>query len=436
MVDTKLTTACTDGQILEASSGNFVCANAASGGDWTKTVNDLSYIAGSVSIGTASQEASALLQIASTTKGFLPPRMTTTQRDAIASPATGLILFNTTDNNHQFYNGSLWSSLGGGSSTGLVGTFPTATCPTGWIVADGSAISRTTYASLFSSLSTMYGVGDGSTTFNLPDYRGQFLRGHDNGAGLDPDAGSRTDRGDGTTGDVVGSKQADGIGSHTHDINNSSGGAVNGSLGHAGANNNGSNSGRDTENTGTNIGNETRPTNVNVTYCVNYSAAIASGSGYSADGSTPLTGNIKLNDNYLSNDGGDEGIRIDDAGNVGIGSATPTTKLDVVGTVTATALAGDGAAITNLDSQFKIVYGSFSWSTTADGSTWDDVSTADCGAGYQVISCSFRHDYDRSKVSNLCDKYWSIAGTVCTGRARSNLTSTCGGSVTVSCVKE
>jgi hypothetical protein len=116
MVDTKLTTACTDGQILEASSGNFVCANAASSGHWTLTTNDLSYIAGSVSIGTASQEASALFQIASTTKGFLPPRMTTTQRDAIASPATGLIAFNTTDNQYNYYNGSSWSELGSGTS--------------------------------------------------------------------------------------------------------------------------------------------------------------------------------------------------------------------------------------------------------------------------------------------------------------------------------
>lgn len=52
--------------------------------------------------------ASAMLQVDSTTKGFLPPRMTTTQRDAISTPATGLQIFNTTTNKINFYNGSAW----------------------------------------------------------------------------------------------------------------------------------------------------------------------------------------------------------------------------------------------------------------------------------------------------------------------------------------
>lgn len=43
----------------------------------------------------------------------------------------------------------------------------------GWLLCDGSAISRTTYADLFAAISTTYGVGDGSTTFNLPDLRGR-----------------------------------------------------------------------------------------------------------------------------------------------------------------------------------------------------------------------------------------------------------------------
>ena len=50
----------------------------------------------------------------------------------------------------------------------------TATPPTGWLICDGSAISRTTYADLFAVLSTAYGIGDGTTTFNLPDFRGRF----------------------------------------------------------------------------------------------------------------------------------------------------------------------------------------------------------------------------------------------------------------------
>lgn len=52
-----------------------------------------------------------------------------------------------------------------------------------WLLCDNSAISRTTYATLFALVSTSYGVGDGSTTFNLPDYRGRTLVGLDNMGG-------------------------------------------------------------------------------------------------------------------------------------------------------------------------------------------------------------------------------------------------------------
>lgn len=69
--------------------------------------------AGKVSIGTASAHSSALVEIASTTNGFLPPRMTKTQRNAIPSPATGLTIYNTTINCLEFYNGSAWMSACG-----------------------------------------------------------------------------------------------------------------------------------------------------------------------------------------------------------------------------------------------------------------------------------------------------------------------------------
>ncbi len=61
--------------------------------------------------GTISHDASAVLQADSTTKGFLPPRMTTTERDAITSPASGLIVYNTTTNKAQCYNGTTWNDL-------------------------------------------------------------------------------------------------------------------------------------------------------------------------------------------------------------------------------------------------------------------------------------------------------------------------------------
>jgi len=57
--------------------------------------------------------------------------------------------------------------------------------PDGWRACSGQAVSRTTYAALFAAIGTEYGVGDGSTTFDLPDLRGEFLRGWDNGRGVD-----------------------------------------------------------------------------------------------------------------------------------------------------------------------------------------------------------------------------------------------------------
>lgn len=66
---------------------------------------------GSVGIGIDIPDASALLDMTSITQGFLPPRMTTTQRDAISSPATGLMIYNTTTNSLQRYDGTSWGSI-------------------------------------------------------------------------------------------------------------------------------------------------------------------------------------------------------------------------------------------------------------------------------------------------------------------------------------
>ena len=60
-----------------------------------------------------------------------------------------------------------------------------STAPTGYLKANGAAVSRTTYATLFAAIGTTFGSGDGSTTFNLPDLRGEFLRAWDDGRGVD-----------------------------------------------------------------------------------------------------------------------------------------------------------------------------------------------------------------------------------------------------------
>ena len=149
-----------------------------------------------------------------------------------------------------------------GAITGFIIMWPLATAPSGYLECDGSIISRTTYSALFAVLGTTYGVGDGTTTFKLPDYRGRFMRGWDHGAGVDPDKAARTDRGDGTTGDAVGTKQADEFKSHTHlgsvsryYIGN------NGSYGWVSPPN------QDVTTTATG-GNETRPININIMFCI------------------------------------------------------------------------------------------------------------------------------------------------------------------------
>lgn len=60
---------------------------------------------------------------------------------------------------------------------GIIAGFGSNTPPSGWLVCDGSAVSRTTYAALFAAIATNFGAGDGSTTFNLPDGRGQVMAG-------------------------------------------------------------------------------------------------------------------------------------------------------------------------------------------------------------------------------------------------------------------
>jgi phage-related tail fiber protein len=75
---------------------------------------------------------------------------------------------------------------------GSVAFFARATAPTGWLKANGAAVSRTTYAALFAAIGTVFGAGDGSTTFNLPDLRGRFPRGWSDGHTVDAGRGFGT----------------------------------------------------------------------------------------------------------------------------------------------------------------------------------------------------------------------------------------------------
>jgi hypothetical protein len=149
---------------------------------------------------------------------------------------------------------------------GAVMPFAMNSAPTGWLAADGAAVSRSTYAALFAAVGTAHGAGDGSTTFNLPDLRGIFVRG----------SGSQT------IGGVVynktfAGKENDQMQGHRHSITSGSFYYVgSGSLGASGGSaipsqalsvgdptSNGSN--------GTpRVGGETRPANIALLYCIKF----------------------------------------------------------------------------------------------------------------------------------------------------------------------
>jgi len=92
--------------------------------------------------------------------------------------------------------------------------FAGASAPSGWLLCFGQAISRTTYATLFSAVSTTYGIGDGSTTFNLPDMRGRVAAGADNMGGSA--AGRLTSTTMTPDGDTLGASGGVQNASHTH----------------------------------------------------------------------------------------------------------------------------------------------------------------------------------------------------------------------------
>jgi hypothetical protein len=71
----------------------------------------------------------------------------------------------------------------------VVVSFATSTAPPGFLACNGASISRTVYSELFAGIGTIFGNGNGSTTFNIPDLRGEFVRGWDSGRGIDVNRG-------------------------------------------------------------------------------------------------------------------------------------------------------------------------------------------------------------------------------------------------------
>jgi microcystin-dependent protein len=142
----------------------------------------------------------------------------------------------------------------GGVPAGGVMAFAMNSAPSGWLAADGAAVSRSTYARLFAAIGTTHGAGDGSTTFALPDLRGYFVRG----------SGTNSD---GTAAGTFGVKQADELKAHTHTYKMGASTAV---ASGASFTVQASNTSGETQNTGSTGGTETRPKNIALLYCIKH----------------------------------------------------------------------------------------------------------------------------------------------------------------------
>ena len=160
------------------------------------------------------------------------------------------------------------------SLVGMVAAFAMSTAPTGWFACDGTAKSRTDYSELFAAIGTTWGVGDGSTTFNLPNLQGAFLRGTGTGS-----INSRN-----KVGPSVGSFQEDQFQGHAHNIRgdesgvganpklfNSAGGDNSGVININEATPAGDDGYLEHDSNGTpRHGSDTRPYNAGILYCIRW----------------------------------------------------------------------------------------------------------------------------------------------------------------------
>lgn len=156
----------------------------------------------------------------------------------------------------------LQTKLDAAAPVGALGSFARNTAPTGWLKANGAAVSRTTYAALFTAIGTTFGTGDGSTTFNLPDLRGEFIRGWDDSSGVD-------------SGRAFGSSQGHALQNHSHGQtvgSSTAGGSIVGPSSQVSTTQGEVATTRQTTTSGTNgtFAFETRPRNVALLICIKF----------------------------------------------------------------------------------------------------------------------------------------------------------------------
>jgi len=143
--------------------------------------------------------------------------------------------------------------------------------PDGFLECNGAAVSRSTYSALFNVIGTTYGSGDGKTTFNLPDLRGEFIRGWDHGRGVDPNRGIGTNQGDAARNiKATAGVKDDGMKEHLSGPFYDAGGFSYDAQSHGSGN--GWILGFDLSRIGSSypVANENRPRNVAVMFCIKY----------------------------------------------------------------------------------------------------------------------------------------------------------------------
>ncbi|MGO4278202.1 phage tail protein [Cupriavidus sp. RAF20_2] len=202
----------------------------------------------------------ALQALASTNSGSVQPT-TTFAYQFWADTNAGLLKMRNAANNAWITIGLLGVPNLGHILPGTVVFHAKSAAPAGYLKANGGAVSRNTYGDLFAEIGTTFGAGDGSTTFNLPDLRGEFVRGWDDGRGLD-------------TGRGFGTLQTEMIGPHTHNTIAAASGVTGGaeSIAYMPGDNNGlhvviSNGSHGVQ---PNTGTENRPRNVGLLACIKY----------------------------------------------------------------------------------------------------------------------------------------------------------------------
>ena len=161
---------------------------------------------------------------------------------------------------------SATATLPSSIAEGMIAPFAMSTAPTGWLICDGSAVSRSTYSALFTAIGTTWGAGDGSSTFNIPDFQGAFLRG--TGANGTHNMANGSD----FAGPSVGSFENDQVQqmNHRHAGATAAGAGYNKFYGNGGVRHWVSASVQAESYGSPRRGDETRPFNAGVNYCIKY----------------------------------------------------------------------------------------------------------------------------------------------------------------------